>query len=783
MLEIASATHLLQVGGPGDDAWLDAMPSLARVDVDAAEGTIPAPGGALEHAPLPVIEPDDAAYVFFTSGSTGTPKGVLGCHKGLSHFLTWQRDTFGVGPGDRTAQLTGLSFDVVLRDVFLPLVSGATLVLPDEDAPPPDRLFTWMDCEAITLLHTVPALARAWLADVPAGVSLRSLRWVFFAGEPLTDTLVASWRRTFPAAGAIVNLYGPTETTLAKFFFRVPGEPLPGVQPIGAPLPQTQGLVLSPAGRLAGVGEVGEIVIRTPFRSLGYLDLPAENEARFIKNPFRDEDGDRVYRTGDRGRYRPDGALEIQGRLDWQIKIRGVRVEPGEVEAALGRHPAVKHAVVAIVSGEPSDDPRLVAYVVARSSPAPAAAELRAHLQALLLAAMVPAAFVLLDAIPLLANGKVDHRALPAPERATAGEDLAPPRDALEAGIAALFCEVLGLRTVSVRDSFFDLGGHSMLAVRLVRAIERRFHRSLALVSLFEAQTVEQIAALLRTPGHQHRQFTLVPIRSAGVKRPLFLVARPNDNALGYVALGRHLDPHRPAYLLQHTYPEESELGRPYTPEEYQEWAASYVEAIRLVQPDGPYVIAGMCEGAIIAFTMTRVLEAAGERVAFLAMLDAWPLENTTRPLARRVFIYEKRLRAIAALSFREQLLTVSRMIERRVHRLLHPPEGSGAVDPWDARLYPGRDFVPPRVSAPITVLRVKKQPYWRIHDERLGWGDRTTGGVEVHDVPGDHSSILREPHVVEIARVLDARIDGADPLPQAPAARRSARARSSEAE
>ena len=251
MLEIASATHLLQVGGPGDDAWLDAMPSLARVDVDAAEGTIPAPGGALEHAPLPVIEPDDAAYVFFTSGSTGTPKGVLGCHKGLSHFLTWQRDTFGVGPGNRTAQLTGLSFNVVLRDVFLPLVSGTTLVLPDEDAPPPDRLFTWMDREAITLLHTVPALARAWLADVPAGVSLRSLRWVFFAGEPLTDTLVASWRRTFPAAGAIVNLYGPTETTLAKFFFRVPGEPFPGVPADRRALAQTQGLVLSPAGRLA----------------------------------------------------------------------------------------------------------------------------------------------------------------------------------------------------------------------------------------------------------------------------------------------------------------------------------------------------------------------------------------------------------------------------------------------------------------------------------------------------------------------------------------------------
>ena len=204
---------------------------------------------------------------------------------------------------------------------------------------------------------------------------------------------------------------------------------------------------------------------------------------------------------------------------------------------------------------------------------------------------------------------------------------------------------------------------------------------------------MDEIAALLRTPGHQHRQFTLVPIRSAGVKRPLFLVARPNDNA---PRLRRPRPPPRPSPARvpppAHLSGGERARPTPYTPEEYQEWAASYVEAIRLVQPDGPYVIAGMCEGAIIAFTMTRVLEAAGERVAFLAMLDAWPLENTTRPLARRVFIYEKRLRAIAALSRREQLLTVSRVIERGVHHLLHPPEGSGAADPWDARLYPGRD-------------------------------------------------------------------------------------------
>ena len=219
-------------------------------------------------------QPEDPAYVFFTSGTTGVPKGILGTHKGLSHFLQWERQILSVSSGDRVAQLTGLSFDVVLRDIFLPLTSGATLCLPDSaSASPVDSVVPWLLRERITILHTVPSLANAWLEGLESPMPLPDLRWVLFAGEPLAAALVHRWRERMGTAGGIFNLYGPTETTLAKCAYRVPLDPSPGVQPIGSPLPETQALIINQANQLCGIGEPGEIVIRTPFRTLGYLNV------------------------------------------------------------------------------------------------------------------------------------------------------------------------------------------------------------------------------------------------------------------------------------------------------------------------------------------------------------------------------------------------------------------------------------------------------------------------------------------------------------------------------
>lgn len=501
MLREARAKKLLYVGDRGArEAWLeaDAIPDILCVDPAKGCAIDARIGLDLESTTLPKITADDAAYIFFTSGTTGVPKGVLGCHKGLSHFLQWQCETFAIGPNDRIAQLTSLSFDVVLRDIFLPVTTGGTLCLPEAvDALGPDDLFRWLERERITILHAVPTLAQSWLANMPAGVSLPHVRWVFFAGEPLTDTLVKHWRTALPRGGEIVNLYGPNETTLAKCFYQVPAETLSGVQPVGRPLPQTQALVLAGNNQLCGINESGEIALRTPFRSLGYVNAPEENQRRFVQNPFRDDVQDLICFTGDAGRYRPDGTLEILGRLDDQVKMRGVRVEPDEVAAILARHPAVESCFVAAMKND-QDPTCLVAYVVASRSEKATSTQLRSYLGEHLPTAMLPAFFVFLDSLPLTINGKVDRRSLPQPDqsRPEIEQGFVAPRTLYEKILAEMWAGLLKLEKVGIHDNFFDLGGHSLLATQVISRIRQSLQIDVPLRTVFEAPTIQQMAAI-----------------------------------------------------------------------------------------------------------------------------------------------------------------------------------------------------------------------------------------------------------------------------------------------
>ncbi|MGW4272843.1 amino acid adenylation domain-containing protein [Streptomyces seoulensis] len=497
LLSRSGATRVVLVTAPedGEDSPLR-RDGLGVLEVDRDTGL---PLGGLGPYEPGRTYGSEAGYLFFTSGTTGVPKGVLGRESGLAHFLTWQRDTFQVGAGDRTAFLTGLSFDVVLRDLLLPLVSGATLCVPERgDELLPGELPGWLARERITVLHTVPALATAWLAERPAGdTGPTTLRLAFFAGEPLTDTLVERWRAAHPDS-AVVNLYGPTETTLAACSWTVPQPPAAGVQPVGRPLPGGQALVLNASGTPCGIGEVGEIVLRTPYRSLGYVSVEeAETDARtaFRPNPATGDPDDLLYHTGDLGRHRLDGTLEILGRRDRQVKIRGVRVEPDEVAAVLARHPGVRRAVVA---GTPVRDGevRLTAYVVAATEPAPTAAQLRGYLGKRLPAAAVPAVCLFLDAVPVTANGKTDWAALPKPE-AAAEEEWVAPRTGTEQRLAALMAELLGVDRVGAHSGFFALGGHSLLAMQLVSRIADAFGVTLPLKAVFENPTVAGLAELV----------------------------------------------------------------------------------------------------------------------------------------------------------------------------------------------------------------------------------------------------------------------------------------------
>jgi amino acid adenylation domain-containing protein len=493
MFREAGATLLLQVGRV-ETVWARDLPAEAvlQISPDTGQGMALPSGRPATWATPAVPGVNDPAYIFFTSGTTGTPKGVLGLHKGLGHFLAWQAQTFAVGVGDRCAQLTNISFDVVLRDILLPLCSGATLCLPPAELPV-DRVLDWLRAEAITVVHVVPSLAQAWLAEAPSDLSLPCLRWVFSAGEPLTEALVRRWRCVATSGCRIVNLYGPTETTMVKCFYRVPDDVPPGVQPVGQPLPETQALVLATGNRLCGVNELGEIVLRTPFRTRGYINASEAHERHFFVNPFGHDPDDVLYRTGDLGRYRPDGHLAIVGRVDQQVKIRGVRIEPEEVTAVLSGHPGVQACAV-IARGDQTGEAALIAYVVIRNQVN--AAELRAFLAERLPLPLVPSRFVFLDRLPLTPNGKLDRQSLPTPEEELRALEQAyvPPRTPVERLLAEMWAEVLGVPRVGIHDDFFGLGGHSLRATQVIARARAAFRVELPLRSVFETPTVSGLA-------------------------------------------------------------------------------------------------------------------------------------------------------------------------------------------------------------------------------------------------------------------------------------------------
>ena len=402
--EAGVSVVLLAEGAAADAAQLHR--SAGRIVVDARRPEKGAPS-------LPPHAPGDGdpAYVYFTSGSTGVPKGVLGTHRGLSHFVVWQRDRFDFGPGDRVALLKTISFDAVLREVFTPLVSGATICVPPTTLEAPEVL-SWVGSAGVTVLHATPALAEIWLGEMADSAQVRSVRLLILAGEILTGPMVEAWRTVVDPSCEIVNMYGPTETTMVKTYHVVPtAQPVPDLVPVGRPLPNTQVLVVSD-GHLCGVGESGEVLLRTRAATLGYINNPEEQSEAFIVNPFTGDTDDIVYRTGDSGYLSEDGTLTVTDRIDDQVKVLGVRIELGEVAAHIRKHPAVD--AVAVVPEETSgSSTRLVAHVVAGREGVDGT-DLRRHLSEHLPRTMIPSRFVFTDALPLTANGKVDVRALQA---------------------------------------------------------------------------------------------------------------------------------------------------------------------------------------------------------------------------------------------------------------------------------------------------------------------------------------------------------------------------------
>ncbi|HEU0301354.1 MAG TPA: amino acid adenylation domain-containing protein, partial [Longimicrobium sp.] len=476
-------------------------------------------------APEDLASPDHLAYAIYTSGSTGNPKGAMNAHRGVVNRLLWMQEEYGLTPDDVVLQKTPFSFDVSVWEFFWPLLAGARLVLAKPGGHrDPAYLAGLIDREGVTTLHFVPSMLAAFLDAAPAG-TCGSLVRVVCSGEALPAELAERFHAWMDQGGngrvGLHNLYGPTEAAVDVTYWPVARADASGQVPIGLPVANTAIHLLDPRGVPVPVGVPGELHIAGAQVGRGYLGRPALTAEKFVPDPFSAVPGARMYRTGDRVRRREDGALLFLGRMDFQVKLRGFRIELGEIESRLLRHPALS-AAVAVVREDAAVGPRLVAYVVAREGAAvPAAAELRAHLGQAMPDHMVPGAFVAMEALPLTGSGKVDRRALPAPQGAEhAGEHVAP-RTQTEQVLAELWTELLGVERVGVADGFFELGGHSLLATRLGSGVRARLGVEVPVRAVFEHPTLEGFAGEVDRLLRASAGIEAPPIRPAERGGPL----------------------------------------------------------------------------------------------------------------------------------------------------------------------------------------------------------------------------------------------------------------------
>jgi amino acid adenylation domain-containing protein len=716
-----------------------------------------------ETTPMNWATSRDAAYVIYTSGSTGQPKGVIVEHRGLSNAVNWIIETLELSSSDSCFLKTPITFDAAGRELFPVVLSGGALLIVE-----PDRegdcqyLAEMMRRQAISVLHCVPSLLRQ-LVEEPAFDDALKLRAVMCGGESLAASVVMRFQDRSKAK--LYNVYGPTEASIDTAFWLCEPVGVDSPIPIGRPIPNSQIFILDDMLRLLPIGVAGNLHIGGVGLARGYLNRPDLTAEKFVPHPFSSEPGARLYQTGDLARYLADGNIEFLGRADHQVKIRGYRIELEEVEAVLARHPEIRHAAV-VAQAEASGEQRLVAYVVNEPGRSPTITELRGFLQDHLPEYMVPAIFVTLEALPLTSNGKVDRNALPPPDGARPDLDkgFIAPRDVLELQLTQLWEEVLGVRPIGVRDNFFELGGHSLAAVRLFALIEHRLGRKLPLATVFQGATVEHLAIILRE--RTEHQSSLVAIQPCGDLRPLFLIHPAGGHVFPYVQLARSLGLNQPCYGLQAKGLEEGQ--EPHT--QIEEMATYYIEALRTLQPEGPYHIGGWSAGGVVAFEMAQQLLAQGQQVALLALLDAripGPEEDFADDDFEATLLADFIRYFGLSLDSRESLARLPK--DELLSRVLAQAKLAGLVpqDVEASQAHPfielckadfraTRNYVPRRYPGRVTLFRAAQELAGISSDPMLGWSKWAAEGVEVHVVPGNHASMVYKPHVDVLAQMIN---------------------------
>jgi amino acid adenylation domain-containing protein len=675
------------------------------------------------------VQADNIAYVIYTSGSTGRPKGVPVTHGNLLNFLLSMQADPGLTTEDTLVAVTTLAFDIAGLELYLPLISGARLVLASRettvDGP---ELLALLRQNQATVMQATPATWRL-LLDALAAEETKELQLkVLCGGEALPGSLAAELEQTFK--GAVYNLYGPTETTIWSATHKVnDADAAIPIVSLGRPIANTQLYLLDEVLQPVPVGVPGDLYIGGAGVARGYFRRPRLTAERFIPDPFSAEAGSRLYRTGDVARYLSNGDIEYLGRADYQVKVRGFRIELGEVEAALRSQPGVQDAV-AMIDGQ-VETTRLLGYVIAGPDESIDVNAMRQQLRQTLPEYMVPSSIQILAAWPLTPNGKLDRKALPAPDFVSTSTYRAP-RTPREETLCAFFAEVLGVERVGIDDNFFELGAHSLMAARLVSRLRSVFGVELAVRSLFDAPTVAELNAVINRPVLTDPFAMILPIRSSGDGSPLFFIHPAIGLSSVYSAFIPYIDAKHPIYGLQARGLSQGATFH----ETIEEMAREYLNQIRAIQRHGPYHLLGWSFGGLVAQAIASLLQKDGEEVQLLALLDAVPA-SPDEPLE---YLEEEELRTALAA-------------HPGVFEMFDDAQRTRIAETIKSNMELRRKFVPAMYSGDALLFVAASD-----HDEGAlaeAWRPYINRSIRVLAVDCGHHDMLQHDAVAEISRVL----------------------------
>ncbi|MHB8243494.1 MAG: non-ribosomal peptide synthetase [Solirubrobacteraceae bacterium] len=749
------------------DALRESLPP-STAEVVCLDTDWPSIAGRPTDSPDVAADPEQLAYVIYTSGSTGKPKGVQISHRALVNFLTTMRHTPGLLAQDVLVAVTTLSFDIAGLELYLPLTTGARVVIaPSEATEDPRALAALLERSQATVMQATPT---TWRMLIDSGWPGRPGMKALCGGEALP---VALADRLVGAGLELWNMYGPTETTIWSTCARIQtqGETLT----IGRPIANTTLYILDQLMEPVPVGIAGELWIGGDGLARGYRGRPDLTDERFVAHPFDPTPDAKIYRTGDLARYRSDGTVEFLGRIDHQVKVRGFRIELGEIETVLARHPEIVDAVV--VARGSGAEAELAAYVTVGKDPVPAH-ELRVFMAQTLPDYMVPSTVTTLDSFPLTPNGKVDRKALPEPVRERSGaHELVAPRTKLERKLTSIWERELEIHPIGVTDNFFDLGVTSIVAATLFAAIEHNLGDSLPLGAIFRAPTIETLAQLIEGGEGSSRWTSLIPIQPQGSRPPIFCIHGGAGTILHLQPLARRLGPEQPFYGLQSS----GLYGGSPPIKTVEEMASHYLSEMRQVHPGGPWLLAGYCFGTIVAFEIAQRLLAQGEEVQMLALFNgpspAWihrwgwfgnqPSQLAIRPKPPRVTRKQRLRRAlrepwrfVKALTWWSGYKLGKVRLKLALARGRPIPERQREEFFFDLHARAERMYEP--TPYPKDLLVFYGQGLYE--DPELGWGPMAEGGVQTYAVPGEQNNnrdVMKEPGVQFVAEEIERYLQG----------------------